>query len=148
MRTRSAVLILLALILTCGFLPAVSAQAPASTRFEAAGTDAAKVQAFLATLQEALEIENQLSVASLVKYPLEVWAGGQTLKIRSNSELLARYRQIFDASLRQAIAGARVEAMAVDADCIMIDGGRLCLKAGEKGRGLKIVKIGEPVAPR
>jgi len=148
MRTRTAVLILVTLILTCGFLPAASAQAPTSPRFEAAGTDAAKVQAFLASLQESLEIENQLCVAALVKYPLEAWAGGQMLKIRSNSELLARYRQIFDASLRQSIASARVEAMSVNDDCIMIDGGRICLKAGEKGRGLKIVKIGEPATTR
>lgn len=148
MRTRVALLIAVILITMCGFAPATFAQSPATTQFEAAGTDAAKVQAFLATLQEALAIENQFRVASLVKYPLDVWVDGQTLKIRSNGELLSRYRQIFDASLRQAIAGARVEAMAANADGVMIDGGRLCLKSGDKGRGLKIVRIGVPAATR
>jgi hypothetical protein len=148
MRTRSIVLIFVTFIVMCGLVPAAFAQSPSNSQFEAAGTDPARVQAFLASLQEALEVENQLRVASLVKYPLEAWVDGQTIKIRSNGELVTHYRKIFDASMRRSIAGARVDAMGVSADGVMIDGGRLCLKAGDKGRGLKIVKIGEPVAVR
>ncbi|MCX6545773.1 MAG: hypothetical protein NTV05_15335 [Acidobacteria bacterium] len=148
MRSRSTVLILGALILLCGFVPSTSAQTTSNTQFEAAGTDAARVQAFLATLQDALAMENHLKVASLIKYPLDAWADGQTVKIRNDSDLLARYRQIFDASLRRSIAEARVSSLAVSADGVALEGGRLCLKAGEKGRGLKIVKIGEPAPIR
>ncbi|MCX6538378.1 MAG: hypothetical protein NT151_05515 [Acidobacteria bacterium] len=148
MRTSSIVLVLVALIVMCGFAPATSAQTPSNTQFEAAGTDAVRVQAFLATLQGALAIENHLKVASLVKYPLDAWADGQTLTIRNDSDLLAHYRQIFDSSLRRSIAEARMESLAVSADGVVLDGGRLCFKAGDKGRALKIVKIGEPVGTR
>jgi len=149
MRTNSAVLILVALIVvTCGFVPAASAQSPSTTQSVAAGTDAAQVQAFLATLQDALAMENHLRVASLIKYPLEAWADGQTLKIRSNSDLLTHYRQIFDPSLRRLIAEGRVDSLVISADGVALDGGRLCLKAGDKNRALKIVKIGEPVTTR
>jgi len=146
MRTRSLVLILVSLIALCSLAPAAFAQSPSTAKFEAAGTDAARVQAFLATLQDALAVENRLRVASLVKYPLDAWVDGQTLKIRNDSELLTNYRKIFDASLRRSITEARVEAMVASTDGVMLDGGRLCLKAGDKGRGLKIVKIGEPAA--
>jgi hypothetical protein len=148
MRSSSAVLILVALIMACGFAPVASAQSPSNTQFEAAGTDAARVQAFLATLQDALAMENHMKVASMVKYPLDAWAGGEAIKIRNDSDLLARYRQIFDASLRKSIADARVSSLAASADGVALDGGRLCLKAGDKGRGLKIVKIGEPAPLR
>jgi hypothetical protein len=148
MRTSSVVFILLALIVMCGFVPTASAQAPSNTQFGAAGTDAARVQAFLATLRDALAMENHLKVASLVKYPLEAWADGQTHTIRNDSDLLAHFRQIFDPSLRRSIVEARVESLAVSADGVALDGGRLCFKAGEKGRALKIVKIGEPVTTR
>jgi len=146
MRTRSFVLILVSLIALCSFAPAAFAQSSSTAKFEAAGTDAARVQAFLATLQDALAVENHLRVASFVKYPLDVWVDGQMLKIRNDTDLLTNYRKIFDASLRRSIADARIEAMSASADGVMLDGGRLCLKAGDKGRGLKIVKIGEPVA--
>ena len=135
---------LVALIAMAGFVPAASAQSPSNSQFDAAGTDTARVQAFLSTLQDALAIENHLKVASLMKYPLEAWADGQSIKIRNDSELLAHYRQIFDPSLRRSIADARVETLTATADGVVVEGGRLCLKAGEKGRGLKIVKIGEP----
>jgi hypothetical protein len=148
MRTNSTVLILVALIVMCGFVPATSAQSSSNAQFEAAGTDAARVQAFLANLQAALTVENHLRVASLVKYPLEAWADGQTIKIRNDSDLLSHYRQIFDPSLRRLIAQARVESMTASAEGVAIDGGRLCLKASEKGRPLKIVKIGEPATIR
>jgi hypothetical protein len=129
-------------------VPAASAQSPSTTQAVAAGTDAARAQAFLATLQDALTMENHLRVASLVKYPLEAWADGQTLKIRSSSDLLAHYRDIFDPSLRRLIAEVRVDARAIGADGVVLDGGRLCLRAGDKGRALKIVKIGEPVTAK
>jgi len=93
-------------------------------------------------------MENHLRVASFVKYPLEAWADGQTLKIRSNTELLTHYRQIFDSSLRRMIAEARVDSLAITAEGVALDGGRLCLKAGDKGGALKIVKIGEPVTTK
>jgi hypothetical protein len=130
-----------------GFVPAASAQTPSTTQFEAAGTDAARVQSFLSTLQDALAMQNQLKVASMVKYPLEAWVDGQTIKIRNDSDLLSRYRQIFDPSLRKAIADARVESLTVGADGVALDG-RLCFKASEKGKALKIVKIGEVAATR
>lgn len=148
MRSSSSVLILAVLIVLCGFVPAASAQTTPKVQVDAARVDAAKVQSFLATLQDALEMENHLRVASLVKYPLDAWADGQTLRVRNDSELLAHYRQIFDPSLRRLIAEARGESASITADGVAIDGGRLCLKAGEKNAALKIVKIGEPVTPR
>jgi hypothetical protein len=132
----------------CGFVPATSAQVTPKAQLDAARVDPAKVQAFLASLQDALEMENHLRVASLVKYPLDAWADGQTVKIRSDSDLLAHYRQIFDPSLRKLIAEARTESLTITTDGVAIDGGRLCLKAGDKNPALKIVKIGEPVTTR
>ena len=148
MRVGSSVLIGVMLVVVAGFAPVASAQTSSNAQFESAGTDTARVQAFLGTLQDALAMENHLKVASMVKYPLEAWVDGQAITLRNDGALLSRYRQIFDPSLRRLIADLRVEAMTASADGISIDGGRICLKAGDKGRGLKIVKFGDPVTTR
>ena len=129
--------------------PSSVAQTAAAPAFQTAGTDAAKVEAFLKTLQGALAIDNHLKVASLVKYPISVWADGETITVRNDSDLLAHYRQIFDPSLRKSIASARVDTLSSNADGVMLDGGRMCFKAAsDKNGALKIVKISEPGSGR
>jgi hypothetical protein len=145
---KSSILVLAILVLICGFAPMASAQAPAAGKTAAVGSDAATVQAFVSTLNEALTIENQLRVASLFKYPLDVWVDGQSMKIRSDAELLAHYRQIFDPTLRKMLAEFRADTMAMTADGVAIDGGRLVLRGNASGKNLKVVKIGEPVMTR
>jgi len=145
MRTSFIVLIVVAAVLL--YAPAVSvAQTGAAPSFQTAGTDAAKVEAFLKTLQGALAIDNNLKVASLVRYPIDVWANGETITVRNDSDLLAHYRQIFDPSLRKSIASARIDTLSANADGVQLEGGRMCFKAASDKGALKIVRISEPAA--
>ena len=145
MRIRPVVLILVAFFILSLSGSPILAQAPTAASIQGSGADAARVGAFMKTLSDAISVDNHLKVASLVKYPLEAWADGQVITVRNDSELLARYRQIFDKSLRESIAMARTEAPGTHAEGVTACGGRLVLRqASDKNASLRIVKIGEP----
>jgi len=144
MRTRSFLFILAAIVFITAFGPQAQAQT-ATPAWQSAGTDAARVGTFLKTLQDAMALENHLKVASLVKYPLEAWVNGEAITVRSDSELLSHYHQIFDKTLRQSVAAARTEGLSATADGIAFCSGRLLVRAAsDKNASLKIVKISEP----
>jgi hypothetical protein len=143
MRVRSYSLILVSLLVLIAAASPALAQATASTA--ASPTDPAKVEAFLKSLGDAISIDNPMRVASFVKYPLEAWVDGEKLTLRSDSQLFAHYRQIFDESLKQSLATARAASFTQAPQGVAVCGGRLIVgQASEKNASLKIVKIGEP----
>lgn len=146
MRSSSSLITLVALVVCWSTLPApAAAQAPDTQAFQAAGTDAEHVGTFLKTLQTAVAVDNRFKVATLFQYPIEVWADGENLVLRGQSDLLARYSRVFTPDLKQAIANARIETLLVDQAGVHIDAGRLCCKPLE-GRpdSIRIVAINKP----
>jgi hypothetical protein len=142
-------LLLLALVLPC--LPPVagSALAQAAPAFETAGTDAARVTAFLKSLQAAVSLGNRLKVASLVHFPLTAWVDGEETVIRNESELQARYSRVFDTSVKKAIADARVDTLVANQQGVTLDNGRIRIRPmAEHKDALKIVAINDPNQPR
>jgi hypothetical protein len=141
MRARSYFLIISLLVLIAAASPAF-AQATASTA--ASPADPVKVEAFLKSLGDAMSVGNQMRVASFVKYPVEAWVNGEKLTLRSDSQLFAHYRQIFDESLKQSLATASAASFTQAPQGMAVCGGRLIVgQASEKNAALKIVKIGE-----
>ena len=142
MRIHSSSLILVAVFVILAAASPVLAQttAPAAT----SPTDPAKVEAFLKNLEEAISIDNHMRVASLVKYPIEAWVDGEKLTLRSDSQLFAHYRLIFDQSLKQSLAAARADSFTQGPQGVSVCGGRLVVnQVSEKNTSLRIVKIGE-----
>jgi hypothetical protein len=135
MRTSLILLLLVALGLCT--VPTVTVQAR-----QAAAVEPAKAQSFLKQLQTAVAIDNRLKVASLISYPLDVSVGGRSLTIRNDSELQANYSKVFDATLKQAIAGATVDTMSTGENGLGRDRGRLVISRG--GKHLKVTKIAGP----
>jgi hypothetical protein len=149
MRTSTILLMLVAAALCAAPFTAAQAQ-PAATSaatpaFDVAGTDAAKVQAFLKCLQTSLTIDNRMKVASLFSYPVEVSVGGQVITLRNASDLQANYSRVFDAALRQAIASAKVDTLFANAKGVMFDNGRVWFAPVGNNAALKITRINEPV---
>lgn len=142
MRASAILLILVALV--CA-VPAVTAQAPqtATPAFDVAGTDAAKVQSFLKSLQTAVAVDNRMKVASMFNYPVDVWADGRVVTIKGGGDLQANYGKVFDPSLKQTIASAKVEALSAKSDGVVLGNGRMVFApVGDK---LKVTRIAEPV---
>jgi len=149
MRDALIPIVLMALVLPCLPAAAGSALAQATPAFEAAGTDAARVTAFLKSLQSAVSLGNRLKVATLVHFPLTTWVDGEETVIRNESELQARYGRIFDASVKKGIADARVETLFANQQGVMIDNGRVWIRPiADQKNALKIVAINDPNQPR
>jgi len=149
MRDALIPIILTALVLPCLPHAAVSALAQTAPTFTAAGTDAQQVTAFLKCLQSSVSVGNRLKVASLIHFPLKAWVDGEETFIENESEFQARYGRIFDASLKKAIAEAKVETLSVNEQGVMFDSGRVWFRPlAEHRNAIKIVAINEPVQPR
>ena len=145
MRRTFLLFMLVALMLTGLLAPAGIAQAQGTPSFDAAGTDAQKVTAFLKQLQAAVAIDNRLKVASLVDFPLKVWIGCEDVTIRNESEFHTRYSRIFDAGLKQSIAAAKVDALVANQQGVMLDNGRVLFRpVTEHKNAIKVVAINEP----
>ena len=149
MRDALIPLILTALVLTCLPQVAGSAVAQPAQAFTDAGTDAARVTAFLKCLQSSVSLGNRLKVASLVQFPLKAWIDGEETVIESESEFQARYGRIFDEALKKAIAEARVETLTVNQQGVTFDNGRLWFRpVAARKNALKIVAINDLSQPR
>ena len=149
MRVALIPIVLLALLMPCLPPAAGRAFAQAAPAFEVAGSDTAQVTTFLKSLQSAVSLGNRLKVATLVHFPLTVWVDGEETVIHNESEFQARYGRIFDASVKKAIADARVETLAANQQGVMLDNGRIRARPlAEHKNALKIVAINEPNQPR
>ncbi len=149
MRTTSRLLIILVSLVLVVHVCAVGA-APAQTApaLNANGVSADQVSVFLKTLQEAVAMNNRHKVATLFDFPMQAWVGGRSVTIRNVSDFQARYRQILDESVRQAIADAQIQVVTEGPRGVTLDRGRIvCRPVGSKGT-LRIVAINEPVAAR
>ena len=149
MRDALIPIVLMALVLGCVPPAAGSASAQTAPAFEAAGTGVAQVAAFLKSLQSAVALGNRLKVATLVHFPLTAWVDGEETVIRNESEFQARYGRIFDATMKKAIAEAKVDTLVADQRGVAFDNGRVRFRPLAKHRdALKIVGINEPNQPR
>jgi phage-related minor tail protein len=145
MRRTSFLLVLVTIVLAGSWALPATAYAQGTPAFDVAGTDAKQVGSFLKALQSAVAIDNRLKVASLVEYPVQVRIDGSDVTIKNDSELQRYYSQIFDASMKQAIATAKVESLSVNQKGVMFDGGRVWFRPVEQHKNaLKIVAFNQP----
>ena len=144
---RRIAVFMLAAIISSGLMsvPAV-AQGSSTPSFEAAGTDAQHVEAFLKSLQLAVAIDNRLKVASLVDFPMQAWVGGESVTIRSESDFQARYSRIFDQGLKKTIASAKLDTLAASQQGV-VAGGRICFRpVTEHKNAIRVVAINGPAS--
>jgi hypothetical protein len=145
MRDALIPVLLAALVMPCTPAAAGNAFAQAAPAFDAAGTDAASVTAFLKSLQTAVAIGNRLKVASLVHFPVKARINGEETTIDNESEFQARYSRIFDADMKKALAEAKVDTLFASQQGVMFDNGRVWFRpVVEHKNALKIVAFNDP----
>ena len=92
---------------------------------------------FVASLQQAVTRNNRAAVAGMVRYPIEVTAGGLQIPISDAAMFLKIYDTVMNPSVRQAVTGAKVAA---DAKAPVTLGGAVTVAAvsgGFKVTGIK-----------
>jgi hypothetical protein len=68
------------------------------------------LQEFVASLQQAVARSDRAAVAGMVRYPIEVNAGGLQIPISDASTFVRIYDSVMSSPVRQAVTGARVGA--------------------------------------
>ena len=63
---------------------------------------------FVAALRRAVAANQRVAVAGLMRYPLEVRAGGLQIPVKDSAAFIALYDTIVTPALREVVAGARV----------------------------------------
>ena len=75
-----------------------------SSTVDLLGPESAKqARAFLDELKAALKSDDQLKIASMVAYPLRLYVGDETQKVRNRTEFIAKYSRIFTQHVKQVI---------------------------------------------
>src|SRR5215467_6624551 len=114
----------------------------------------AELEAFIAALQKAVAADDRQKVASMIRYPIVILAGGRSVLFKSPSSLVASYDLVFTARRKKLIAEARAEDLFGNWRGAMIDNGDIWINTVDSG-GLKIVTVNnepgakapEPLAP-
>jgi hypothetical protein len=93
---------------------------------------------FVAALQQAVARNDRNAVAGMVRYPIEVNAGGLQIPVADASMFVKVYDSVMSASVRQAVTGARVAA---DASAPLTLGGAVTITATSAGFGITRIKV-------
>jgi hypothetical protein len=94
---------------------------------------------FLATLKDLIRWDNRPAIAKLVRFPLDLNQGRQTVKIKNKAEFLARYQEIFSPELKSRVLEQQPEEIYSDQRGYMIGNGKLWFD--DWGQGLQINTI-------
>jgi hypothetical protein len=118
---------------------------PASNQFAAAGIDNPQsVFKFLADLQQAVSSDDPASVASLVKFPVDVAIGKTRKRLPSSAEFQKAYAQIFDACLKRVVAATKRDDLAASWRGVMLGQGAIWFGV-DPDHSIRIFAINGPV---
>src|SRR5688572_7821525 len=98
----------LGIVIVLALAARIDAQSPAST-----APDPRQLEIFLAQLQRASLADDSQSIAAMIRYPITVTIGGLRVPFADATAFLQRYDDIFNPTLRDAIARASVSRGAV-----------------------------------
>ena len=149
MQSSETVRPLIAALLICLAASAVSSHQPA--RVNKAGSETAHrssisspdvggadLEVFIAALRKAVAADDRHKVASMIRYPIVIFAGGRSVLFNTPASLLRSYNLIFTPYLRKLIA--EVQPDPPSGKGAMIHNGEIWINEVAPGR-LKIITI-------
>jgi hypothetical protein len=80
-------------------------------------------------LQEAVEAEDRATVASLVRYPLNVTLDGRRIAITDEETFVSRYDEIVTPAVAEVVISQEYADLFVNADGVMLGDGEVWLNA-------------------
>ncbi len=103
-------IVLIQLVLVCSSLGFAHAQSQDISRFAVAGLEDKEVEVFFLSFKDAVGKGDRKKVASLVQFPVRVTlSSGRRMRIKTATEFLRNYNQIFGAELKKLIAETEVK---------------------------------------
>jgi hypothetical protein len=93
---------------------------------------------FVASLQQAVARNDRNTVAGMVRYPIEVQAGGLQIPVSDASSFVKIYDSVMSQAVRQAVTGARVGP---DATAPVTLGGAVTIGAAQGGYRITGIKV-------
>jgi hypothetical protein len=102
-----------------------------------------KAKAFLATLKAALRTAAKSKIAALVQYPLNVNTEKGHRLVRTGSQFITEYEQLFTASVRKAIEKQTPECLFANWQGVMIGDGEVWFEEQRDG-SMKIKTLNIP----
>ena len=93
---------------------------------------------FVASLQQAVARNNRTAVAGMVRYPIEVTAGGLLIPISDAAMFLKIYDTVMNPAVRQDVTGAK---LAADARAPVTLGGAVSIDAVSGGFKVTAIKV-------
>ena len=100
----------------------------------------AELRVFIRALQKAVAADDRQKVASMVRYPIVIEAGGRSMLFRGPSSLVASYDLVFTPRRKKLIAKTRAEDLFSNWKGAMIDRGDIWINWVDS-RALKIITI-------
>jgi len=112
----------------------VSADEPIEQRLDALFGEHERYLAVFQELKDAVIGDDRKKVASLVNYPLNVFAGRRRMVIRSPAELLRRYHEVFNENVIRAIKAQEPDTLFANWQGVMVGDGQIWFAAVCKGK--------------
>ena len=130
--------------------PVIGASAPGGSQ-AASGSAATTIQAFLASLRQAVATDRRPEVAALMRFPLEVRVGGLQVPVRDTAAFMELYGTIFTPALKDVVARARVPVSGTAPGLLRTpEGGVIIdntLTVAPRGGSFAVTAITVPLAP-
>jgi hypothetical protein len=104
--------------------------------------DEAHLKAFIAALKKAVTADNRRKVASMIRYPIVILAGGRNVLFRGPSSLVASYDLVFTPRRKKSIAKARAGDLFSNWQGAMIGRGDIWIDTVDSG-AVKIITIND-----
>jgi hypothetical protein len=100
----------------------------------------AGLKVFIAALKKAVAADDRRKVASMIRYPIVIVAGGRSVLFSTPASLVASYNLVFTPLLKKLIAHAKPQEMFRNWQGAMIGRGEIWINTVSAGR-LKVVTI-------
>lgn len=105
---------------------------------DAGGAQEPSLPRFVASLQQAIARNDRAAVAGMVRYPIEVQAGGLQIPVTDAASFLRLYDSVMGPAVRQAVTGARIGA---DARAPITLGGAVTVGSVQGGFRITAIKV-------
>ncbi|HEY9279613.1 MAG TPA: hypothetical protein VIP51_06015 [Eoetvoesiella sp.] len=142
--------IILCLLISVGFSSPVQAQSEqqVNARLDSLFGEHEPYRTFLEKFKEAVVSGDKKKVATMIHYPLNVFAQ-KASKIRSRKELLSKYDKVFTKDIIAAVQRQHYADLFVRDQGVMIGDGEvwfrgLCADKACKRRTVKVITINQP----
>jgi hypothetical protein len=108
---------------------------------DVAGIKIDKAVAFFENLVTRVEKNDSVGVAKLVGYPIRINLGGKGMKLKTSKQFLARYSEIINDNVKNAVRTQKFDSLFVNSQGVMFGNGQIWIASVCKDKGCKASEV-------